>query len=145
MPIRITLNVMKSTCCATRLFILIALLAGLGLGNAVEAARSDEEVIRKTQTANYNLITGNWDVRLEMSSDAIAGEFKRFLPELNFALVEEETDEGRINLTFRGEGDEKLVIKLKPMGKETNVRIRHGLTGSEAKSLQLFSYVYKRM
>ena len=124
---------------------LIALSMGLVIGASVEAARSDEEVIRKTQTADYNLITGNWDVRLEMSSEAIAGEFKRYLPELDYALVEEDRDEDRINLTFRGKGDDKLVIKLKPMGKETNVRIRHGLTGSEAKSLQLFSYVYKRM
>jgi len=124
---------------------IMGLLLGLNLTPSVYAGHSEEEVIKKTQTADYNLITGNWDVRLDMSSEDIAKEFKKYLPELDYVLVEEDVDEDNINLTFRGEGDDKLVIKLKPMDKETNVRIRHGLTGSEAKSQQLFSYVYARM
>ena len=98
-----------------------------------------------TQSAKYNIITGNWDVRLEMSPKAIAREFKKYMPELEYALVEENTDGGRISMTFRGEGDTKVVIKLKPMGEETNVRIRFGLVGHETKSRELFSYIYKQM
>lgn len=128
-----------------RFTILSTALFGLLSAAPLRAGHSEEEVIQKTQTADYNLITGNWDVQLEMSSEDIAKEFKKYLPEIEYVLVEEEQDEDNIVLTFRGKGDEKLVIKLKPMGKETNVRIRSGLTGSESKSLQLFSYVYKRM
>ncbi len=126
-----------------RLLIIGFLTAALGA--TVASAHSDEEVLKLTQTAKYNVVTGNWDVEMEDSSSDIAKAFKKHLPKLDYTLVEEESDGDKINLTFRGPGDYKVVIKLNPRGKETNVRIRAGLTGSEAKSSEMFSYVYKQM
>lgn len=116
------------------------------LASAAHGARSEEEAIKVAQSSRYNILTGNWDVALKQPAPSIAEDFKRVLPELGLHLTDEErrSDE-RIVLTFRGEGDQRVVVKLKEAAGSTNVRLRVGLTGSEAKSNQLFTYVYQRM
>jgi len=111
---------------------------------AVQAARTDEQTVKLVQTSKYNPITGNWDVRQKGEPVEISKAFKKHMPNIDYHLVEEKTNSsGRITLTFRGEGDQRAIVKLKQYGGETNVRIRVGILGSETKSSQLFSYVYK--
>lgn len=111
---------------------------------AIQAARTDEQTLKMVQTSKYNPVTGNWDVRLSEDAVDVSNSFKKHLPNIDYHLVEEKTKgRGRITLTFRGEGDQRAIVKLKQNEEETNVRIRVGLVGSEAKSSQLFSYVYK--
>jgi hypothetical protein len=77
---------------------------------------------------------------------ALEAGFKNFLPGLDYVLVDEKMrDAGRNTLIFRGQGDTKVVIKLRTFGIFTKISIRIGLTGNQSKSAQLFSYVYRRM
>ncbi len=110
----------------------------------IQAARTDEQALKLVQTSKFNPITGNWDVRQKGDPVEISKAFKKHLPNVDYHLVEEKTNgSGRITLTFRGEGDQRAIVKLKQFEEETNVRIRVGIVGSEAKSSQLFAYVYK--
>lgn len=122
--------------------------AALSCGSAA-SANSAEESIKLVQTASYNVVTGNWDVELARPAPEIADTFKRALPNLDYHLVDEDLDEkrgkDRIVLTFRGEGDQRVVVKLKELDGVTNVRIRVGALGSDSKSTELFKYVYERM
>lgn len=118
----------------------------LGIASAGQAAHTEEEALAKAQAATYNVVTGNWDAQVEKSPMEVAKDFKRHMPSLDYHLVEERIkDRDRIVQTYRGEGDQRVLVKLKDMGRETNVRIRVGLLGSEAKSMQLFTYIYQRM
>lgn len=129
--------------------IALALAMNFGFADEAFAASSEEAAIKLVQRSSYNILTGNWDVSLERDAKEIAEEFKSELPALDYYLVEEDVvmknGSDRVVLTFRGEGDQRVVVKLKEMGSETNVRLRVGLAGSEAKSAELFKYVYVRM
>ncbi len=119
-------------------------LAAAFMSFGAQAARTDEDTLKVVQTSKYNPIVGNWDVRQKGEPAEISKDFKNHLPNIEYHLVEEKTNgRGRITLTFRGDGDQRAIVKLKQYGEETNVRIRVGIVGSEAKSSQLFSYVYK--
>lgn len=129
----------------------IALLSVLGFfpDSLTSAASSEEAAIKLVQSSSYNLITGNWDVVLGKVASEIVEDFKANLPELDYHLVEEDVtkkggNERRV-LVFRGVGDQRVVLKLKEFEGGTNVRLRVGLTGNEAKSAELFKYVYLRM
>ena len=130
---------------------LVALsIAGASLlSTTAMAAHSEEEAIKQVQSANYNVITGNWDVELPGSGSAIAAEFKKHMPNLDYHLVDKESakkkGDDRITLTFRGAGDQRVIVKLKENDGTTNVRIRVGLVGNEAKSIELFKYVFQHM
>ena len=131
-----------------RIYLLTKVLLGaaaLGLlAPSVQAGHSDEATLKLVQTSKYNVLTGNWDVVQGGTAPAIAKDFKKNLPRLDYHLVQETVNgSGRIVLTFRGEGDQRVIVKLKELEDETNVRIRVGALGNEAKSSQLFSYVYK--
>ncbi len=111
---------------------------------AVQGARTDEQALKLVQTSKFNPVTGNWDVRQKGDPAEISKAFKKNLPNVDYYLVEEKTNgSGRITLTFRGEGDQRAIVKLKRYNEETNVRVRVGIVGSEAKSSQLFAYVFK--
>ncbi len=124
-----------------------AVLVLMGLsGTGVFASNSEEDTLKRVQQAKYNMLTGNWEIRLNEEIRSIESAFKNFLPGLDYVLVDEKMrDSDRNVLTFRGQGDTKVVVKLKTFGIFTNIRIRIGLTGNQNKSAQLFSYVYRRM
>lgn len=127
-----------------RTFVAIALMA-LSTAGAV-ASNSEEETLKRVQQAKYNAFTGIWEIRLNEEIRSIEAGFKNFLPGLDYVLVDEKMrDADRNTLVFRGQGDTKVVIKLKTFGIFTKISIRIGLTGNQSKSAQLFSYVYRRM
>jgi len=115
-------------------------------GTGAFASNSEEDTLKRVQQAKYNMFTGNWEIRLNEEIRSIESGFKNFLPGLDYVLVDEKMRSSDRNvLTFRGQGDTKVVVKLKTFGIFTNIRIRIGLTGNQNKSAQLFSYVYRRM
>ena len=118
----------------------------VALAPASRADDAESEAVKLAQRSSYNVFTGNWDVSLDRPALSIAESFKRILPALDYHLVDEAVDEKeRVKLTFRGEGDQRVLVKLKEMNGATNVRIHVGRLGNEAKSSQLFTYVYERM
>lgn len=127
-----------------RLF--LALFISISLSLAANAANSEEDTLKYVQQAKYNLFTGNWDVRLKADIKTLGQGLKKAMPGLDYTLVNEEIKgTALMTLTFRGSGDQKIVIKLKRYATSTNLRIRVGLTGNESKSAQIFSYVYRKM
>ncbi len=110
------------------------------------ATNSEEDTLKRVQQSRYNFVTGVWQLRLNEEIRLVERGFKDFLPGLDYTLVDEKIkDEDRMSMTFRGMGDRKLVVKLRSQGQFTLISIRWGLTGSETKSAQIFSYVYRRM
>ena len=110
------------------------------------ATNSEEDTFKRVQQAKYKAFTGIWEIRLNEEIRPLEAGFKNFLPGLDYVLVDEKMrDAGRNTLIFRGQGDTKVVIKLRTYGILTKIRIRIGITGNQSKSAQLFSYVYRRM
>ncbi len=126
-----------------------SLAVAASLTSLAQAAHSEGEAVKVVQSSKYNVLTGNWDVVLEGDASSIAEDFKKQMPNLDYHLVEEETvgkkKSERTVLTFRGEGDQRVVVKLKEVPEGTNVRLRVGIAGNETKSAQLFKYVFMRM
>jgi len=124
--------------------------AGIGLVflSAISsvATNSEEDTLKRIQQAKYNAFTGVWEIRLNEEIRPLEAGFKNFLPGLDYVLVDEKMrDAGRNTLVFRGQGDQKVVVRLRTFGIFTKVSIRIGLTGNQSKSAQLFSHVYRRM
>jgi hypothetical protein len=110
------------------------------------ATNSEEDTLKRVQQAKYKAFTGIWEIRLNEEIRRLEAGFKNFLPGLDYVLVDEEMlDADRNTLIFRGQGDTKVVIKLRTFGILTKISIRIGMTGNQSKSAQLFSYVYRRM
>tara|TARA_B100001057_G_scaffold498618_1_gene606270 strand:- start:1002 stop:1412 length:411 start_codon:yes stop_codon:yes gene_type:complete len=110
------------------------------------ATKSEEDTFKRVQQAKYKAFTGIWEIRLNEEIRPLEAGFKNFLPGLDYVLVDEKMrDAGRNTLIFRGQGDTKVVIKLRTYGIFTKISIRIGITGNQSKSAQLFSYVYRRM
>jgi len=126
-------------------FLLGMAIASIALSGGM-AAHSEEETLKRVQQAKYNFFTGIWELRLNEEIRHVEAAFKNFLPGLDYTLVDEKMrDADRTTLVFRGQGDSKVVVKLKTFGIFTKVGIRIGLTGNQSKSAQLFSYVYRKM
>tara|TARA_B100000900_G_scaffold363237_1_gene337073 strand:+ start:952 stop:1356 length:405 start_codon:yes stop_codon:yes gene_type:complete len=124
--------------------------AGMGLvflsATSSVATNSGENAIKRVQQAKYNSLTGIWEIRLNEEIRPLEAGFKNFLPNLDYVLVDEKMrNAGRNTLIFRGQGDTKVVIKLRTFGIFTKISIRIGMTGNRSKSAQLFGYVYRRM
>lgn len=120
-------------------------IASLAFQGAM-ATHSEEETLKRVQQAKYHFFTGIWELRLNEEIRHVEAAFKNFLPGLDYTLVDEKMrDADRTTLVFRGQGDTKVVVKLKTFGIFTQVGIRIGLTGNQSKSAQLFGYVYRKM
>jgi len=131
------------------MIISLAAFCILSTSGTAQAETSEEEAMRIAQSSRYNRITGNWEVEVTHSSKRIADSFKSQMPALEYHLVEEGTagkdSRRRTVLTFRGKGDQRVVIKLMEGEQNTKLRIRFGLTGNQTKSSDLFKYVYQRI
>ena len=124
--------------------------AGMGLvflsATSSVATNSEEDAIKRVQQAKYSSLTGIWEIRLNEGIRPLEAGFKNFLPDLDYVLVDEKMrNAGRNTLIFRGQGDTKVVIKLRTFGFFTKISIRIGMTGNRSKSAQLFGYVYRSM
>ncbi len=136
------MNVKSS--CFIRLLAVLVFLAVSGTGAV--AGNSEEETYKRLQQAKYSRLTGIWQLNLNEEIRIVEKSFKDFLPGLNYTLVDESMPDGeRLSMIFRGEGDTKVVVKLRSNGSITKISIRVGLTGSQSKSTQLFGYVYRKM
>ncbi|MDQ8185825.1 hypothetical protein [Pelagicoccus sp. SDUM812002] len=126
-----------------------SLAAAASLTSLAQAAHSEDEAVKVVQSSKYNVFTGNWDVELDDDARSLAEDFRMQMPNLDYHLVDEETvvkkNSARTVLTFRGDGDQRVIVKLKEIPEGTNVRLRVGMAGSEAKSAELFKYVFMRM
>ena len=124
---------------------LALLVAFLGIPVAI-AAHGEEETLKKVQQAKYNYVTGNWDVRVKGEVRELVKSVKRHMPGLDYTLVEEDLkNSSEATLIFRGPGDQKVVVKFKEYATLTVFRIRIGLAGNQSKSVQLFTYLYRKM
>lgn len=127
-----------------RLFLVLVIALGSTIN--ASATNSEEDALKRIQQAKYNMFTGNWDVHLKTEMNAIAESVKQHMTGIDYTLVDEKLNGSKLStLTFRGEGDQKVVIKLKRYEAYTNFRIRIGLFGSESKSAQIFNYLFRKM
>ncbi|MGK0238431.1 MAG: hypothetical protein ACI92G_001897 [Candidatus Pelagisphaera sp.] len=126
--------------------LILALFVAVSISLVASASKSEEDTLKRIQQAKYNVFTGNWDVRLNTDIKTVGEGIKKGMPGLDYTLVDEKIASSKLTtLTFRGQGDQKIVIKLKRFEAFTNFRIRVGLVGNESKSAQIFNYVYRKM
>lgn len=126
--------------------LILALFVSVAMSLVASASKSEEDALKRIQQAKYNVFTGNWDVHLQSDIKTVGEGIKKGMPGLDYTLVDEEISSPlRRTLTFRGPGDQKVVVKLKRYEAFTNFRIRVGVVGNESKSAQIFNYVYRKM
>jgi hypothetical protein len=124
----------------------LALLVSVALSLVASASKSEEDALKRIQQAKYSIFTGNWDVRLYEDINSVVDGVKKGMPGLDYALVDQKiANSARMTLVFRGQGDQKVVVRLKRFETFTRLRIRVGVVGSETKSAQIFNYVYRKM
>lgn len=110
------------------------------------ARHSVEEATRLTQNANYNAVTGFWNVNLTRTVEEIARDLKKIMPQISHLMVGEKPSNGRnLTLIYRDEDDQKITIKIKAKRDLTTLGIKSGLFGDKEDAKELFVQIFTRM
>jgi hypothetical protein len=108
-------------------------------------ASADMQKEAQLWAATSKNMMGSVEVKADARLGPVEAAFEAVLAEMGYIRTKTKKKDVEAVLTFRGEDDKKITLKLKELPDVTNIKIRIGWTGNGPLSRRILERVYLRL